>query len=82
MYLVEAGIVLTVTPWTPFWDRNYFATLAPWLREWLASPVLRGAVTAVGLMTAFAGFREFNGAVVARARARLSPSAPNPPTER
>lgn len=78
IYLVEAGIVLIVAPWTPFWDNNYFATLAPWLREWLAGWMLRGAVTAIGLVTGAAGIREFSGAFAAR-RARLAASLPPDP---
>jgi hypothetical protein len=67
-----------VAPWTPFWDRNYFAMLVPWLREWLSAWPLRGAVTVVGLVTGFAGMREFTGAFAAR-RARLSAAAADPP---
>ena len=67
--------MLIVAPWTPFWDNNYFATLAPWLREWLAGWALRGAVTAIGLVTGVAGIREFAGAFAAR-RARLASSMP------
>jgi hypothetical protein len=70
-----------VAPWTPFWDRNYFGTLALWLREWLSSTGVRAAVTGVGLVTGFTGVREFREAVIARARARLDASragAPDP----
>ena len=73
IYFVEAGFVLIVAPWTPYWDSNYFATLTPGLREWLASATLRGAVTAVGVITGIAGLREFSGAFAAR-RARLASS--------
>ena len=78
IYFVEAGFVLIVAPWTPYWDSNYFATLTPWLREWLASATLRGAVTGVGVMTGIAGLREFSGAFAAR-RARLASSTPPNP---
>ncbi len=64
--------MLVVAPWTSFWDRNYFAGQWPWLREWLQSAVLRAGVSAVGVYTALAGMREFSGAVVARARAKLT----------
>ena len=74
VYLVEAGLVLVVAPWTSFWDRNYFATLVPWLRVWLDHPVFRGAVTAVGLVTGAAGLIEISSAVIARARARQAAS--------
>jgi hypothetical protein len=79
IYLVEAGLVLIVAPWTTFWDRNYFATLLPWLRPWLGSPILRGCVVVIGLITAGAGVRELTTAVVSRARARLTVSNTPPP---
>ena len=73
---MEAGLLLVAAPWTPWWDRNYFATLLPGLRDWLQAPGLRAAVTAVGLVTAIAGVREFGAAFTARARARLDASDP------
>ena len=79
VYLIEAGLVLVVAPWTAFWDRNYFATLLPWLRAWLEHPALRGTVTAVGLVTGVAGVGELTSVVVARARARLVASGARPP---
>ena len=76
-YLVEAGILLIVAPWTPFWHQNYFASQVPWMREWLSSSALRAGVSAVGLMTFLGGIREFSGAFALR-RARLSASADPP----
>jgi hypothetical protein len=70
--------VLIAAPWTPFWDRNYFASLAPWLRGWLDAPALRVAVSVIGLITGVAGLREFNGAFEAR-RARLAQPTIDPP---
>jgi hypothetical protein len=69
--------MLIAAPWTSFWDRNYFATLAPWLRVWLDSVVLRGTVTAVGVVTVVASVREFQAALAFR-RARLAAAA-HPP---
>ncbi len=54
-YLVEMGLVLTVAPWTAFWERNYFVTAWPYLRNVLLSPWLRGALSAVGVVTIGAG---------------------------
>jgi hypothetical protein len=72
-YLIEAGLVLMVTPWSPFWLRNYFAHAWPWLGALMQSPYMRGAVTGVGLITAITGFRELVAALAARR------SAPSPP---
>lgn len=65
-YLVEAGIILIVGPWTPPWDRNYFAQLLPWLGELMASEFVRGAVSGVGLITIIAGLRELTAAFMSR----------------
>ncbi len=63
-YLVEAGLVLTITPWTLFWERNYFAQVWPWIGAWMFNPYVRGAVTGVGLVTAVAGVRDLASDVV------------------
>jgi len=65
-YLVEAGLVLTIAPWTVFWDRNYFAYTIPWVGEWMAIAYVRGAVTGVGLVTAVVGLRDLSGVILAR----------------
>jgi hypothetical protein len=67
-----------VTPWTSFWDRNYFVAQAPWLRELLLSSLLRVAVSVVGLYTAIGGMREFSAAMAWRARARPAKSEQRP----
>lgn len=53
--MLEAGLVLTVVPWTPFWERNYFMNVQQTLRVVLLSPWLRGAVSGIGLATLAAG---------------------------
>ncbi|HXT70033.1 MAG TPA: hypothetical protein VN700_09785 [Vicinamibacterales bacterium] len=65
-YLVEAGLVLTIAPWTVFWERNYFAYLIPSIGAWMADPYVRGAVTGVGLVTTFAGLRDLSNVILAR----------------
>lgn len=57
-YLIEAGLVLIVTPWTGFWMRNYFGQAWPWLGALMFDPYVRGAVTGIGVITAVAGIRE------------------------
>lgn len=53
--MIEMGLVLTVAPWTLFWERNYFVSAWPVVREMLLSPWLRGAVSAIGVVTIGAG---------------------------
>ena len=72
-YLVEAGLVLTIAPWTTFWDRNYFAYAFAWIGEWMSSPYVRGGVTGIGLVTSFAGLRDLSGVILARSAAADTP---------
>ena len=72
-YLVEAGLVLTIAPWTQFWERNYFAYVMPWIGHWMANAYVRGGVTGVGLVTAFAGLRDLSSVILARSAASESP---------
>jgi hypothetical protein len=53
--------VLVVTPWSGFWDRNYFAHVVPVVGEILRSSAMRGAVTGVGVLTVAAGLAELGG---------------------
>ena len=66
---LEAGIVLTLLPWTqPFglgdWGDNYFLLLIvqktgfEWLRDVVASGWTRGAVTGLGLLNLAFALRE------------------------
>jgi hypothetical protein len=48
--LLEVGLLLTVVPWSTYWDRNYFTQSLPWLRRALASNYVRGAVSGLGLV--------------------------------
>jgi hypothetical protein len=55
-----------VAPWSSFWDRNFFVERLPAIADWFGSPVARGAVSGVGLVTTLAGLAEFGGAFGAR----------------
>jgi hypothetical protein len=68
-YFFEAGLVLIVAPWSAFWDRNFFVARIPELAELLGSPVARGAVSGIGLVTTLAGLAEFGGAFQRRSTA-------------
>jgi hypothetical protein len=77
VYLVDAGLVLIVAPWTDLWQHNYFAALWPRLGDWMASAYARGAVTGIGIVTAAAGVREFARAIAARTTGRAG-AGPRP----
>jgi hypothetical protein len=78
-YLVEAGLVLMVGPWTGLWDRNYFAQAWPWLGALMSNPYLRGAVTGIGVITVASGVRDLVSALSARGAAS-APSVTGPPS--
>jgi hypothetical protein len=78
-YLVEAGLVLTITPWMTFWERNYFAQVWPWLGALMASPYVRGGVTGIGLITAAAGLRDLASMIFARYSTSGTPADGDPP---
>jgi len=65
-YLIEAGVLLVLAPWSGLWERNYFAITLPWLGVWMASAYVRGAVTGVGLVTALGGLRDLVSAFMLR----------------
>lgn len=71
LYLLEAGLLLILAPWTQFWDRNYFSALAPMLAAWVAHPYVRGAVTGVGIVSVVAALVEI-GLLLSRRRASAS----------
>ena len=72
-YLIEAGLLLIVAPWTASWQHNYFAVRAPWLSEWMVNLYVRGAISGVGIVTSVAGLRDLSAALIAR-QARASHS--------
>ena len=58
-YLVEAGLVLLIVPWSGLWERNAFIQMAAsWMVEIARSGWARGAVSGVGLLLVGAGLAE------------------------
>jgi hypothetical protein len=57
-YFLEVGLLLVFAPWSAFWDRNYFASLAPAIGEATKNPYVRGAVSGLGLINIIAGAAE------------------------
>jgi hypothetical protein len=73
-YLVEAGLVLLIVPWSGLWDRNAFIQMAStWVVDIARSGWTRGAVSGMGLLLVGAGLAE---AVSIRMPTRPSPSGP------
>ena len=66
----EIGIVLIVIPWLAFWDRNYFAQLAPPLQTLITNNFVRGAVSGIGLINISAALAELVAIVLARSADR------------
>jgi hypothetical protein len=73
-YLVEAGLVLLIVPWSGLWERNAFIQMAAtWVVDIARSGWARGAVSGVGLLLVGAGLAE---AVSIRVPTRPSPPGP------
>jgi hypothetical protein len=75
-YLIYAGLMLAIAPWTQFWVHNYFGQAWPWLGALMGSAYVRGGVTGVGLITMATGVRDLAG----RLRARSASTPPDPNT--
>jgi hypothetical protein len=58
VYFFEVGLLLVVVPWSTYWDRNYFARLAPAIGDAIRNPYVRGAVSGLGLINIVAGLAE------------------------
>lgn len=71
-------MLLTLVPWTSFWDRNRFADLLPAVEVWMRNPYVRGAVTGVGVITTLVGLRDLVGLLFARSRRLAEPGPPAP----
>lgn len=55
-----------MAPWSQLWDRNYFGDLWPWLDVVMENLYARGAVSGVGLITAWSGIRDLSAAICSR----------------
>ncbi len=62
----EVGLVLLAVPWSPYWDRNYFAEGVPLVRTVITNNFVRGAVSGVGVVNLLVAFSEIVSVFVAR----------------
>ena len=76
-FFFEIGLVLIVVPWSSFWDRNYFAQLAPPLGALITNNFVRGAVSGLGLINVSAGVAEIVSIVLARSAGRPASIEPS-----
>ena len=74
-YFLEAGLILLVGPWLPFWDRNAWLHATPWLSSMAEAPAARIAVSLVGVMTMLAGLGELGSFLLGRERRAREPEA-------
>ena len=77
VFFLEIGLVLIVIPWSAFWDRNYFAQLAPSLEALITNNFVRGAVSGLGMINVSAGLVELVSIVLARAADRPASIKPS-----
>ncbi len=59
-YFVDVGLVLVVTPWTTFWDRNIFVESFPLVEALLTTSMARGGVSGLGVLNLGAGLADLS----------------------
>ncbi len=69
-FFFEIGFVLIVIPWSAFWERNYFAQVAPAIGMLTTNFYFRGAVSGLGLINVVAGVSDLVSLVLARSSER------------
>jgi hypothetical protein len=75
-FFFEIGFVLIVIPWSAFWDRNYFAQMAPALGAVMTNNFVRGAVSGLGVINVLAGLADLVSLVLARSSDRPASISP------
>jgi hypothetical protein len=69
IFFLEIGFVLTLAPWSAFWDRNYFAETVPLVQRIVTNNFVRGAVTGLGVINVCAAIADLVGMFLARSAA-------------
>lgn len=57
-YLIEAGLLLLIGPWSALWDRNLFVQALADIDDVVRSGFVRGAVSGVGVLCVGAGLAD------------------------
>jgi len=66
VFFLEVGLVLTLAPWSAYWDRNYFAETMPVVHALITNNFVRGAVTGLGLVNICAAVADLVGMLMNR----------------
>jgi hypothetical protein len=69
---LEFGLLLIVLPWSTYWDRNYFVSLVPGVRELILNNFVRGGISGLGVLNLAAGAAELLAIYMARHTAQMS----------
>jgi hypothetical protein len=81
IFFVEVGLVLTLAPWSAYWDRNYFAETLPAIRALMTNNFVRGAVSGLGVVNLCAAAADLFGMFVSRRNNDLSLAQSQPAEE-
>ncbi len=66
IFFLEVGLVLTLAPWSAYWDRNYFAETMPAVRALITNDFFRGAITGLGVVNICAAAADLFGMFTSR----------------
>lgn len=66
VFYIEVGLVLTVVPWSTYWERNYFADVIPLLHSITTNNFFRGAISGLGVVNLVAALSELRSLLAAR----------------
>lgn len=66
VFFVEVGLVLTLAPWSAYWDRNYFAETVPLVHALITNNFVRGAVSGLGIINICAAVADLVGMLMSR----------------
>ena len=66
IFFLEVGLVLTLAPWSAYWDRNYFAETMPAIRALITNDFFRGAITGLGVVNICAAAADLFGMFTSR----------------
>jgi hypothetical protein len=69
VYFIEAGLLLLVVPWSPFWEHNRFVLASDWSSALAHSGYVRGGLSGVGLLLLLAGLVELASLFIRRREA-------------
>ena len=58
VFCMELGMFLAIFPWSDFWDRGFFASLAPEWRVYWFNAYVRGAVSGLGIVNVYIALLE------------------------